>query len=421
MKEAAPTPQFAPSPQSDFTPQAVPNPHAASTPHPTERLKLIVVKSVERDYNVNPFIVIWEVTRACALKCLHCRAEAQYKADPRQLSFEEGKKLIDDVCEMDHPLFVFTGGDPLMRQDLFDLAKYAIEEKKLPVSMTPSATPRVTKQAIMKAKDVGLSRWAFSLDGSCAEIHDHFRGTKGSFDLTMRGIEYLQELHIPIQINTTVSNYNLEDLPAIADKVKDLGAVLWSLFFLVPTGRGMVKDMISPEQHERVMEWMVRIQQQMPYGVKATEAPHFRRVMLQQRMRTSGMSAGTSIEAGATVAGSMKRTDLLGRAPKGVNDGDGFMFISHIGDVYPSGFLPVSCGNVRESRLADIYRESPVFKQLRDKSQLKGKCGVCEFKEICGGSRSRAYALTGDYLESDPYCAYIPRAWAAAQQEGVRQ
>jgi radical SAM protein len=325
---------------------------------------------------------------------------------------------------MDRPLFVFTGGDPLMRPDLFELAKYAIEEKKLPVSMTPSATPRVTKQAIEKAKEVGLSRWAFSLDGSCAEIHDHFRGTKGSFDLTMRGIEYLQELNIPIQINTTVSNYNLEDLAAIADKVKDLGAVLWSLFFLVPTGRGMVKDMISPEQHERVMEWLVRIQQQMPYGVKATEAPHFRRVMLQQRMRTGGLGAGsgagprTGIDPGTIAAASgMKRTDLLGRAPKGVNDGDGFMFISHIGDVYPSGFLPFSCGNVRESRLSDIYRESPVFKQLRDKSQLKGKCGVCEFKEICGGSRSRAYAITGDYLESDPYCAYIPKAWAAAQQE----
>jgi radical SAM protein len=430
MNEAAPASQAesTPASQAEFAPQT------------TDRLKLIVEKSVERDYRVNPFIVIWEVTRACALKCLHCRAEAQYKADPRQLTLEEGKKLIDDVCEMDRPLFVFTGGDPLMRPDLFDLAKYAIEEKKLPVSMTPSATPRVTKQAIAKAKEVGLSRWAFSLDGSCAEIHDHFRGTKGSYDLTMRGIEYLQELNIPIQINTTVSNYNLEDLAAIADKVKDLGAVLWSLFFLVPTGRGMVKDMISPEQHERVMEWLVGIQQRMPYGVKATEAPHFRRVMLQQRMLAGSEVAGTGTAMGAGLGAKpggrpdagidgvgsaspspLKRTDLLGRAPKGVNDGDGFMFISHIGDVYPSGFLPVSCGNVRESGLSYIYRESPVFKQLRDKSLLKGKCGVCEFKEICGGSRSRAYALTGDYLESDPYCAYIPKAWDAAQQEGVSQ
>ena len=354
----------------------------------------------ERDYNENPFIVIWEVTRACALKCLHCRAEAQYKSDPRQLTFEEGKKLIDNIATMDNPLFVFTGGDPLMRPDLFELAQYAIEEKKLSVSMTPSATPRVTFNAIKKAKEVGLSRWAFSLDGSCAEIHDHFRGTRGSYDMTMRGIEYLKELEIPIQVNTTISNYNLHDLEAIAEKVKDMGATLWALFFLVPTGRGMEKDMITPEQHEEVMKWLCHIQENMPYGVKTTEAPHYRRVFLQEKQRLGKNQP----------AGEVKRADLLGRAHKGVNDGDGFVFISHVGDVYPSGFLPVVCGNVREQPLTDIYRNSPVMKQLRDKSLLKGKCGVCEFKELCGGSRSRAHAVTGDYLESDPYCSYIPKA-----------
>lgn len=359
----------------------------------------LIVK--ERDYNENPFIVIWEVTRACALKCLHCRAEAQYKADPRQLTFNEGKKLIDDIAELDNPLFVFTGGDPLMRPDLFELTQYAVDQKKLSVSMTPSATPKVTREAIEKAKEVGLSRWAFSLDGSCADIHDHFRGTKGSYDLTMRGIEYLKELQIPIQVNTTVSNYNLLDLEAIANKVKDMGAVLWSVFFMVPTGRGLEKDMITPDQHEEVMKWLCQVQQTMPYGVKATEAPHYRRVFLQEKRRLGDSLAGVG----------MKRADLLGRAHKGVNDGDGFVFISHTGDVYPSGFLPVSCGNVRDESLGDIYRNSPVLRQLRDKSLLKGKCGVCEFKELCGGSRARAYAITGDYLESDPYCAYVPKAW----------
>lgn len=355
----------------------------------------------DRDYKENPFIVIWEVTRACALKCLHCRAEAQYKSDPHQLTFEEGKRLIDDIASMDHPLFVFTGGDPLMRSDLFELAQYAIEEKKLSVAMTPSATPKVTIDAVRRAKKVGLSRWAFSLDGSCAEIHDHFRGTKGSFDLTMRGIEYLKEMQIPVQVNTTVSNYNLHDLEAIADKVKDMGAVLWSVFFLVPTGRGMEKDMITPKQHEDVMKWLCRVQLSMPYGVKATEAPHYRRVFLQEKRRLGHNQAGTGV----------KRADFLGRAHKGVNDGDGFVFISHVGDVYPSGFLPVVCGNVKDQQLTDIYRNSPIMKQLRDKSLLKGKCGVCEFKELCGGSRARAYAITGDYLESDPYCAYIPKGW----------
>jgi len=361
----------------------------------------------ERDYHVNPFIVIWEVTRACALKCLHCRAEAQYKADPRQLTFEEGIKLIDDIAEMDSPLVVFTGGDPLMRPDLFDLARYAIQEKKLSVSMTPSATPKVTREAIRKAKEVGLSRWAFSLDGSCADIHDHFRGTKGSYERTMRGIHYLKELNIPIQVNTTVSTYNLHDLEAIAEKVRDMDAVLWSVFFLVPTGRGMIQDMITPEQHEEVMKWLVRVQQRMPYGVKTTEAPHYRRVLLQETGRLGMVAA----EAGT------KREDVLGRAPKGVNDGDGFVFISHIGEVYPSGFLPVVCGNVRERPLAEIYRHSPIMKQLRDKSLLKGKCGVCEFKQVCGGSRARAYAVTGDYLASDPYCAYVPKGWDACEQD----
>lgn len=365
----------------------------------------------DRDYNQSPFIVIWEVTRACALKCLHCRAEAQYTADPRQLSLTEGKRLIDGIADLDHPLLVFTGGDPLMRHDLFELIQYATEEKKLSVSMTPSATPRVTEAAIRKAKEAGLSRWAFSLDGSTAQIHDHFRGTKGSYEMTMRGIEYLKELQLPIQINTTVSKYNIGDLGNIAEMAKDMNVVLWSVFFLVPTGRGMVKDMISPAEHEQVMKWMAELQGRVPYGVKATEAPHYRRVFLQQKKAAAAV--GGSREIGQAAAGKpLKRADLLGRAPKGVNDGDGFVFISHTGEVYPSGFLPVVCGNVREQSLAEIYQKSPVMQQLRDKSLLKGKCGVCEFKELCGGSRSRAYALTGDYLDSDPYCEYIPQALA---------
>lgn len=399
-----------------------------------------------RDYDVDPFIVIWEVTRACALKCLHCRAEAQYRSDPNQLSHEEGKALIDRIAAMNHPLLVFTGGDPLMRPDLFELARYAIEEKGLSVSMTPSATPRVTRAAVEKAKEVGLSRWAFSLDGSCAEIHDHFRGTAGSFDTTMRGIGYLRELDIPVQVNTTVSRYNLHDLENISERVKEMGAVLWSLFFLIPTGRAAQKDMIDAEEHERVMEWLYEVGQSMPYGVKATEAPQYRRVAVQlstrqgKTGRTSGRHASAEESDGSPSNGfeagtidvlnrfngqhefngkgvpalpdasaiPFKRADILGRAPKGVNDGDGFLFISHVGDVSPSGFLPVRCGNVREEALEHIYRRSPIMMSLRDKSQLKGKCGVCEFKQLCGGSRARAYAVTGDYLESDHSCGYIP-------------
>lgn len=359
-----------------------------------------------RNYHENPFIVIWELTRACALKCLHCRAEAQYRRDPRELTYEEGKKLINQIYEMDNPLLVFTGGDPLMREDLYDLAEYAIK-KGLRLSMTPSATPRVTKEAIRKAKEMGLSRWAFSLDGSTADIHDRFRGTRGSYDLTMRAIAYLHELEIPLQINTTVSRYNLHDLENMLELVKKLDVVLWSLFFLVPTGRGSAKDMITPAQHEEVLEWLYEIGKTVPFDIKTTAAPHYRRVLLQKMKEENGakrMDLAWMPQKGTS------NVDGLGRAPSGVNDGNGFLFVSHIGDVYPSGFLPVKAGNVREQELATIYRESPIFKRLRDPDQYKGKCGVCEFRHVCGGSRARAYAVTGDYLESDPCCIYKSRA-----------
>ncbi len=353
------------------------------------------------NYNHNPFIVIWEVTRACALKCLHCRAEAQPLADPRQLTHEEGKNLIDQIAEMGDPLLVFTGGDPLMRPDLYDLIRYAIA-KGLRVSMTPSATPRVTYDAMLKAKEAGLSRWAFSVDGPNAEIHDRFRGTKGSFDLTVKALATLKELDLPIQINTTVTRYNVHVLEEITDLVEEWGAVYWSVFFLVPTGRGQLDDMISAEEHERVFEWLIEKGREVSFGIKATAAPAFRRVAIQKK---------EAIRETGRIEYKEKRPDLLGRAVHGVNDGKGFVFISHIGEVAPSGFLPIVAGNVRETPLATIYRESPIFKDLRDPSKLKGKCGVCEFREICGGSRSRSYGVTGDYLESDPTCVYVPERY----------
>ena len=363
-----------------------------------------------RDFNKDPFIVIWELTRACQLKCLHCRADAQYTRDPRELTFEEGKNLIDQIYEMNNPLLVFTGGDPLMRQDVFDIAKYAVD-KGVRVSMTPSATPNVTLEAMRKAKEVGLSRWAFSLDGPTAEIHDHFRGTAGSFDLTIERIKYLHELEMPIQINTVVSRYNYEHLEEMAKLVEELNCVLWSVFFLVPTGRGQVADMISPVEHEKVLRWLYDLSKQVSFDIKTTEAMHYRRVVIQQKMREAKVKTNEiDYLAALTEKGLTGSIDGLGRAPKGVNDGNGFVFISHIGDVYPSGLLPVKAGNVRETPLAEIYRESPIFKALRNPDGFKGKCGVCEFRYVCGGSRSRAYAMTGDYLESEPFCVYIPKA-----------
>jgi AdoMet-dependent heme synthase len=368
-----------------------------------------------RDFNKDPFIVIWELTRACQLKCLHCRAEAQYKRDPRELSFEEGKNLIDQIHELNNPMLVFTGGDPLMREDVFDIAKYAID-KGVRVSMTPSATPNVTKEAIEKAKEIGLARWAFSLDGHTAEIHDHFRGTPGSFDLTMERIKYLHEVGLPIQINTVISRYNYEYLNEMAKLIEELDCVLWSVFFLVPTGRGQEKDMISPVEHEKVFLWLYDLSKRVKFDIKTTAAQHYRRVVIQQKMREA-KERTEDIEYldALTQQGLTGSIDGLGRAPKGVNDGNGFVFISHIGDVYPSGLLPVKAGNVREQSLGEIYRESPIFQSLRNPDLYKGKCGQCEFRYVCGGSRSRAYAMTGDYLESEPFCVYIPKSMREKQ------
>ncbi|SEN44578.1 radical SAM protein, BA_1875 family [Paenisporosarcina quisquiliarum] len=364
-----------------------------------------------RDYNENPFIVIWELTRACQLHCLHCRAEAQHHRHPLELTLDEGKKLIDDIYEMENPLLVFTGGDPLERPDVFDIAEYAIK-KGVRVSMTPSATPNVTKEAMQKAKDIGLARWAFSIDGHCAEVHDHFRGTTGSFDLTMKAIEYLNELEMPLQINTVISKYNYEYLDELAEMVEKLNCVLWSVFFLVPTGRGKETDMISPAEHEKVFRWLYNLSKRVPFDIKTTAAQHYRRVVIQQKLREQkGLSDEDHIfYEDALTMGDTGKIDGLGRAPKGVNDGNGFVFISHTGDVFPSGLLPIKVGNVRQTPLADIYRNSDVFQNLRNPDKYKGKCGVCEYNKVCGGSRSRAYNLTGDYMESEPYCVYIPQS-----------
>ena len=362
------------------------------------------------NYDENPFIVIQEITRACELKCLHCRAEAQFRRDPRELSFEQGKSLIDDIKTMGNAMLVFTGGDPLMRPDVFDIAKYAID-KGVRVSMTPSATPNVTKEAMQTAKDIGLSRWAFSLDGPTAEIHDHFRGTSGSFELTMNAINYLNELEMPLQINTVVSNYNLHALDEMAALVKELNCVLWSVFFLVPTGRGQTKDMISPAEHEKVFRWLYKLSKEVDFDIKTTAAQHYRRVVIQSKQREHRKEGYGEVPIQyqqALMNGTTGTIDGLGRAPKGVNDGNGFIFVSHTGDVYPSGLLPVKVGSVKEEKLSEIYRNSPILKDLRNPDKYKGKCGVCEFRNVCGGSRSRAYAMTGDYMESEPYCVYIP-------------
>ena len=359
------------------------------------------------DFNKNPFIVIWEVTRACELKCVHCRADAQVNPDPRELTYQEGLKLIDEIYEMDNPMLVFTGGDCMLREDLFDLAEYAVK-KGMRVSMTPSATSKVTKEKMRRAKEVGLSRWGFSLDAPTAQVHDAFRGTPGSFDLTIEKVKYLNELHMPLQINTVISRYNYHQLEDMAKLVADLKVAMWYIFFLVPTGRGQIDDCLTPVEHEKVFHWLYELSKTAPYDIKTTAAQHYRRVVLQQKMREHKIAAGEIHYEDSITTDYASMSDGIKRAPKGVNDGNGFAFITHIGDVVPSGLLPIKAGNVRETLLAEIYRHAKVFKDLRQPDHYKGKCGVCEYRYICGGSRSRTYALTGDYMESEPFCVYIP-------------
>lgn len=361
------------------------------------------------DFNENPYIVIWEVTRACQLKCLHCRADAQNKPDPKELTSEEGFKLIDEIYEMNNPMLVFTGGDCMMREDLFELADYAVK-KGMRVSMTPSATANVTKERMVRAKEVGLSRWAFSLDGPTPKIHDHFRGTPGSFDITIEKVKYLNELNMPLQLNTVISRYNYEYLEEMAELMKELKVVMWYIFLLVPTGRGQLEACLTPAEHEKVFRWLYDLSKMAPFDIKTTAAQHYRRVVFQQKAREKVVDL-SEIRYEDTLTKDMASVfDGLKRAPKGVNDGNGFVFVSHTGDVMPSGLLPLIGGNVRDKSLAEIYRESPIFKDLRSPDNYKGKCGVCEFRYVCGGSRSRTYAVTGDYMGSEPFCVYIPEA-----------
>jgi len=384
------------------------------------------------NYDETPFLAIWEVTQSCDLACKHCRAAAQPIAHPDQLSTEEGKGLIDQIANMHVPIFIFTGGDPLKRPDLYELIRYGAE-KNVKIAVTPSATPLLTRDAIFKMKEAGVVRLGISLDGSCPEIHDAFRGLPGAWARTIQAIEWANEAGLPIQVHTTISRHNAHDLDNLCALFERQKIVMWNVFFLVPVGRGQLNDLLSGEEFEQVFGKIYELSHRVSFQIKTTEAMHYRRYLLQHNLEERKMghghgghphaaaaaesgapadrssSVGWEYEPGAPQADAQSRT--RGWATRRVNDGKGFMFISHIGNVYPSGFLPIHAGNIRETPLGDIYRNAPIFKALRDTSRLEGKCGACEYKEICGGSRARAYALTGDPLAQEPCCIYQPRNW----------
>ena len=351
------------------------------------------------DFNRAPFLVIWEATRACALACVHCRADAIPCRDPRELTTTEAFQLLDQIRGFGPkpPLLVITGGDPMLRPDLVALVAYATTHG-LTVGLTPSGTAAATPARLRQLKAAGLSRIAVSLDGPDPATHDAFRRVRGSYAWTMRIIEAAADLGLALQINSTISRMTRPHLERLADRVAEFPLALWALFFLIRTGRGSSLEQVTAEECEEILNYLYDLSLKVPFGIKTTEAPHYQRVVWEREERR--------VKAGLPSAEVTRRRQL--RSPRSVNDGNGFVFVDHVGNICPSGFLPVPRGNIRTSRLADVYRADEVFGRLRNPNALLGRCGRCQFREICGGSRSRAFAATGALTASDPLCVYDP-------------
>ena len=346
------------------------------------------------NFDQAPMLVIWEVTQACDLACVHCRASAQSERHPHELSTEQGYRLLDEIRSFGEPLMVFTGGDPLKRPDLYELIRYAVKIG-LRTNVTPSATPLLTADAIDRFKEAGISRMAISLDGPDAQSHDEFRGIPGTFERAMFALRHARDIGLDTQLQTTITQRNMGRLPEMAEIAKEVRTRMWSLFFLIVTGRALENDDLQAAEYEQVFEFMYELSKTAPFGVKTTEAMHYRRYVAQRVKAEHGVTENENAKGVAW------RT-------AGVSDGKGFVFVSHQGEIYPSGFLPVSGGNVLRDSLTDVYRNSSLFRTLRDTTLREGKCGLCEYQKVCGGSRSRAYAFTGDYLAEDPRCVYQP-------------
>lgn len=351
--------------------------------------------AVPRDFSKIPMNVYWEMTQSCALACRHCRAEAISTPHPDELSFEEGVAFLRQIPGFGDPLpqLILTGGDPLARADLYELIDEA-RRLNISVSITPAATPALTRDVLVKLQQHGVEGLGLSLDGSTADRHDSIRGVPGTFDRTMQALGWAQELGMPVQVNTLVAAETASDMPAIYEVLKPFGLARWSLFFLISVGRGKVLQPLSAEEAENLMGWIHQTSQRAAFTVSTTEAPSFRRVALE-KMREAGMTGEQIRRSGATRS-------------YGIRDGHGIMFVSNTGDICPAGFLPIPVGNVRRDSLVEAYRDSPLFRQLHDPTQFEDRCGVCDYRTLCGGSRSRAFAATGNPLASDPICLFDP-------------
>ena len=365
---------------------------APSNGHPTAG----PARYTREDFDHSPLVIFYELTRACDLFCLHCRACAQTESDPNELTPSESRALIDQMASFPRPpLLVLTGGDPLKRPDIYELIRYA-SAAGLQVAVTPSATPLLTRTALRRLQRAGMKRLAISLDGADAATHDGQRGVPGIFARTLSILREAGGFGIPTQVNTTITPDNIDQIDSLAELLATLGIVLWSVFYLVPVGRATGMARLNDQQYERSFARLADQMERQEFAIKTTEAPHFRRFLLERRRRS-----GQKAPFGAKMSPS-------GQAPMGVNDGKGVMFVSHAGMIHPSGFMPIVCGMFPLAHVVDVYQHSPIFQGLRDTGRLEGKCGRCEYRNICGGSRARAYAVTDNPYAEELDCAYVP-------------
>ena len=344
-------------------------------------------------------LVAWEVTRSCNLACKHCRAEAHSEPYPGECDTVAAKALIDTFPEVGNPIIIFTGGEPLLRPDIFELVSHA-RDKGLRSVMAPNGTLITRENAKLMAK-AGVQRCSISIDGANAAHHDLFRGVPGAFDAAMQGIAYMREAGIPFQINTTVTRDNLSHFKEIFHLAEKLGAAAWHIFLLVPMGRAaeLADQVISAAEYEETLNWLYDFRKTTSMHLKATCAPHYYRIM-RQRAKAEGVSVTPYVFG----------MDALTRGCLG---GTGFCFISHVGQVQPCGYLELDCGNVFKTPFPEIWRNAEPFLQFRDRDAYTGKCGPCEYHNVCGGCRARAHSLTGDYMAEEPLCTYKPQRVAA--------
>lgn len=343
-----------------------------------------------------PRLIAWELTCACNLKCIHCRGSATEKPDTDELTLGEAKHFIDELVDYGKPILILTGGEPLVREDVFEIAQHGTD-RGLRVVLATNGT-LVTQKVAHKMREAGIKRVSVSIDGSSAEIHDRFRGMPGSFEASLHGIDEIKKAGIEFQVNTTITRHNIKEVTKIYDFALSIGAKALHIFMLVPTGRGnaIEGDEIPPDEYEHVLNWVYDINylSNSQIQVKATCAPHYFRIM-----RKRAKAEGIKITA---------QTHGFEAVTKGCLGGTGFCFVSHTGEVCPCGFLPVIAGNIRETQFMKIWEQSKIFNDLRDVNKLKGKCRICEYRRVCSGCRARAFAETGDYLAEEPYCTYIP-------------